>query len=176
MFIYRIQRLNGILTYLISILVGMTVAAMAILIMLSVVVRNLMGFSFQWIVDVNRLIFVWMCFLGVVYASDKELLIRFDMLERRFSPTLHKFSTLLRYIVSLVLFGIMVNAGIEVSQFAKAQVFSTIPISTRWLYIAVIAAGGLLVFQTFVKILLLVVPLVSKKELEIRQNDREMRV
>ena len=176
MFIYRIQRINSILTYLVSILVGMTVAAMAILIMLSVVVRNLMGFSFQWIVDVNRLIFIWMCFLGVVYASDKELLIRFDMLDKRFSPTLHRFFMLLRYIASLVLFGIMVKAGIEISQFAKAQVFSTIPISTSWLYIAVIAAGGLLIFQTVVKILLLLVPLASKKDLEVRQGGREMRV
>lgn len=158
MIINRMQRVNSMLTHLVSVLIGMTVAAMAILIMLSVIVRNLMGFSFQWIVDANRLIFIWMCFLGVVYASDKELLIRFDLLDKRFPLTFHKFLTLLRYIASLALFGIMMKAGIEVSQFAKAQVFSTMPISTQWLYIAVTTAGALLVFQTVVKILLLLVP------------------
>lgn len=172
MFINRMQHLNSGLTHLVSVLIGMTVAAMATLIMLSVIVRNLMGFSFQWIVDANRLIFIWMCFLGVVYASDKELLIRFDLLDNRFPPTVRKLFTFLRYLASLVLFGIMVKAGIEVSQFAKAQVFSTMPISTRWLYIAVVAAGVLLVFQTVVKILVLLVSPASGKNLETRQGDR----
>ena len=163
MFIDQIQRINSILTGLTRIAMSMTVAAMAILIMLSVIVRNLLGFSFQWIVDVNRLIFVWMCFLGLVYVSDKDLLIRFDMIERHFSPSIHKALTLVRYVVSLVLFGIMAKAGVEVSQFAKAQVFSTIPVSTRWLYMAVVAAGLLLVFQTVVKIIVLLVPPVTGK-------------
>jgi TRAP-type C4-dicarboxylate transport system permease small subunit len=172
MIVYQIQRINSTLTVLTRITMSITVAAMAILIMLSVIVRNLLGFSFQWIVDVNRLIFIWMCFLGLVYVSDKELLIRFDIIERHFSPGLHKALTLLRYVASLVLFGIMVKAGLEVSQFAKAQVFSTIPISTSWLYIAVITAGALLVFQTVVKILVLLIPPLSGKEAGIRQHDR----
>jgi hypothetical protein len=40
MFINRMQRVNSMLTHLVSVLIGMTVAAMATLIMLSVIVRN----------------------------------------------------------------------------------------------------------------------------------------
>ena len=107
-----------------------------------------------------------MCFLGLVYVSDKELLIRFDILERHFSPVLHKVVTLLRYAASLVLFGIMVKAGLDVSQFAKAQVFSTIPVSTSWLYMAVVVTGGLLIFQTVVKILVMLFPRFKKRKWE----------
>ena len=56
MIVYHMQRINSILTGLTRFTMSITVAAMAILIMLSVIVRNLLGFSFQWIVDVNRLI------------------------------------------------------------------------------------------------------------------------
>jgi len=158
-----LQRINSLLTGLVRVTMSISVAAMAILIMLSVIVRNLLGFSFQWIVDVNRLIFIWMCFLGLVYVSDKELLIRFDMIERHFSPRMHKWVTLLRYLVSLGLFGIMIKAGLEISRFAKSQVFSTIPVSIRWLYLAVVVTGGLLVFQTVVKILVMLFPAVSAR-------------
>ena len=156
MIISQLNRLNKFFTRTTGILMSLCVAAMAILIITSVIVRNLLGFSFQWIVDVNRLIFIWMCFLGLVYVSDKDVLIRFDILEKRFTLALQKLFTLCRYIASLVLFLIMIKAGLAVSEFAKVQVFSTIPVSTQWLYIAVVTAGLLLVFQTVVKILLLV--------------------
>ena len=164
MIISKLQRINSILTGLTRFTMSITVAAMAIIIMLSVIVRNLLGFSFQWIVDVNRLFFVWMCFLGLVYVSDKELLIRFDIIEKHFSPSLHKAIHLVRYVVSLIFFGIMVQAGFGVSQFAKAQSFSTIPVSTSWLYLAVVAAGSLLVFQTIVKIFTILFPSVSETD------------
>jgi TRAP-type C4-dicarboxylate transport system permease small subunit len=172
MMVYRLQRINKILTGLTRFTMSISVAAMALLIMLSVIVRNLLGFSFQWIVDVNRLLFIWMCFIGLVYVSDNEQLIRFDIIEKHFSPLLHKIVNLLRYSASLILFGIMVKAGLDVSQFAKAQSFSTIPVSTSWLYLAVVAAGGLLVFQTSVKILVLLFPAAIEKGSGTRQVDR----
>ena len=171
MFVSRVQRLNHMLTGLVRIAMSFSVAAMAILIMLSVIVRNLLGFSFQWIVDVNRLIFVWMCFLGLVYVSDQDLLIRFDMLDRHFSPMLHRIALLLRHVASLALFGIMVKAGLDVSQFAKAQVFSTMPVSTRWLYLAVAASGGLLVFQTAAKIIILLTSPVAERAPGLQPHD-----
>ena len=158
-------RINSILTRITGVLMSLSVAMMAVLIMMSVIVRNLMGFSFQWIVDVNRLIFIWMCFLGIVYVSDKDVLIRFDIIDKHFSPIVHRIFTILRYFASVVLFGIMVKSGIEVSEFAGAQVFSTIPVSTRWLYIPVIVAGCILTFQTVVKM----ITMLSRK-VPVKQN------
>lgn len=152
----QLQKINEMLTDITGTLMILAVAAMAILIILSVIVRNIFGFSLQWIVDVNRLIFVWMCFLGVAYVNDKDLFIRFDILDRRFSPAIHKVITLIRYIASLVLYIVMVGAGIQVCEFAKSQVFSTINVSTSWLYAAVIVAGVILTYQTCIKIFVLV--------------------
>ena len=128
------------------------VASMAVLIMLSVIVRNLMGFSLQWIVDVNRLIFVWMCFTGIVYINSSDAFIRFDILEKRFSPAVSRLLKLAFDAGSLALFLIMTRSGLEVSEFAKAQVFSTIPVSTKWLYLAVVCAGAFLSLQTVMRL------------------------
>ncbi len=153
MIVNKLKNINSKITWIIGYLLVLTVASMAILIITSVLVRNILGFSFQWIVDVNRLIFVWMCFLGLIYVNDKDILIRFDLIDHYFSPGVHKIVTIGRYVLSLFLFWIMVKAGLQVSQFARAQEFSTIPVSTCWLYLAVVTAGCLLIFQTLVKIL-----------------------
>ena len=155
MYFNRLRCINSHISRLVSFSMMLSVGAMAVLIILSVLVRNLLGFSFQWIVDVNRLIFIWMCFMGLVYINDKDQLIRFDIIDKHFSKGLHKFFTIMRHFMSLILFGIMVKAGIDVSKFARAQDFSTIPVSTCWLYLAVVTAGILLLFQTVVKIILL---------------------
>lgn len=153
-----LKRINTAVTKTVGVLMSITVAAMALLIITSVFVRNVMGFSFQWIVDVNRLIFIWMCFLGIVFVNDEDRLIRFEILEQHFSPKVRKWVDVFRYAASLVLYAVMCRAGILVSEFAKAQVFSTIPVSTMWMYMAVVAAGVLLVFQTVIKLLVLLLP------------------
>lgn len=162
--IVRLQQINGLLMRVVGLAIGLMVAAMASLIMLSVVARNLLNFSFQWIIDVNRLLFIWMCLLGVVYVSNDERLIRFDLLDKRFPPTLHNIVMLVRYAVSLVLFWIMTTAGMAVSRVAKPQMFSTIPVSTRWMYLAVATTGALLIFQTTMKFLALLPALWSKNQ------------
>ncbi|MCF7933908.1 MAG: TRAP transporter small permease [Spirochaetia bacterium] len=155
MLIKRMQKLNIKITQAVSIVMCLSVAIMASLIILSVCVRNILGFSFQWIVDVNRLIFIWMAFLGIVYVNEKDMMIRFEIVDNALSPALRRIITIVRHLSSLFLFLVMVRAGLLVSNFAKDQVFSTIPVSTKWLYFAVIAAGILLVYQTTVKILVL---------------------
>ncbi len=153
MFQNTLKHINDLIARAVGFLMSLCVASMALLIISSVIIRNTAGMSIQWIVDVNRLLFIWMCFLGIVYINDKDMLIRFDILDRHYTDKLAKVMHFLQQITALTFFYIMTKAGILVSDFAKVQFFSTIPVSTKWLYIPVVFAGSLLVFQTISKLL-----------------------
>lgn len=57
-------------------------------------------------------------------------------------------------LAALVLYGVMVIAGIQVIPFAQPQIFPTMPVSLVWLYLPVVIAGVLLIVQTLATLLL----------------------
>jgi len=50
---------------LMSVLLGLLASSLA----LSVFARNLFSYSFDFIVDLDRILFVWTCFIGLVYIN-----------------------------------------------------------------------------------------------------------
>ncbi|MGR5142036.1 TRAP transporter small permease [Photobacterium sp. DNB23_23_1] len=157
----------------IIILMCMTVCLIALLTLISIVVRNFMGFSFQWVMDVNRLLFVWMCFLGLIYANYKDALIRFDFMDNKFPPKINNVIVIGRHVGCIALFIIMIKAGFEIIDFAKHQEFPTIPLSMASMYYAVVFSGVFLVIQTTLKLIDFLIVITDKGKylnLESRHN------
>ncbi len=144
---------RGISTAVRTILV-IALAFMCLSIAASVFIRNFFGHSFDTIIDINRIFFVWITFLGLVFINGEERLIRFELLEKRLPglarTVLHTFQRL----AALVLYVVMVIAGIQVIPFAQPQIFPTMPVSLVWLYLPVVIAGVLLIVQTLATLIL----------------------
>ena len=141
-------RINGVISKTVSVLMVATLAFMCLSIAASVFVRNFFGFSFDAIIDVNRILFVWITFMGLVFVNGQERLIRFELLEQRLPPAARRVLHFVQRVAALILYVVMTIAGYQMIPFAEPQTFPTIPISLIWLYLPVLAAGSLLVFQT----------------------------
>ena len=141
-------RINGVISKTVSVLMVSTLAFMCLSIAASVFVRNFFGFSFDAIIDVNRILFVWITFLGLVFVNGQERLIRFELLEQRLPPAARRVLHFVQRVAALILYVVMTIAGYQMIPFAEPQTFPTIPISLIWLYLPVLVAGSLLVFQT----------------------------
>ena len=136
-----------------QILMSLTLGILAFSLALSVFMRNLFGFSFDFIVDLDRILFVWTCFVGLVYINGTKKLIRFDLIEQKLPPAVVKRLRFVQNLLALLLFVVMAKAGSEIFSFAKSQKFPTLPFSLVWLYVPVCLAGFLLTIQTVVSLL-----------------------
>ncbi|MFA6506164.1 MAG: TRAP transporter small permease subunit [Treponemataceae bacterium] len=121
--------------------IGLSVAS-------SVFLRNFFSMSIDVVVDANRIMFVWATFFGLVRVNGEGTLIRFELIEQKLSASARKVLLIVQKAACLILYTVMTVAGIQVLNFAKAQVFPTMPISLIWLYLPVATAGFLLIIQT----------------------------
>ncbi len=145
-------RLKGFISNGVRAVMIVTLAFMCLSIAASVFVRNFLGISFDAIIDINRILFVWITFLGLVFVNGQEKLIRFELLELRLPHVARRILHLVQRVAALILYGVMTFAGLQVMPFAEPQVFPTIPISLVWLYLPVVFAGVLLLVQTLASI------------------------
>jgi TRAP-type C4-dicarboxylate transport system permease small subunit len=129
-------------------------AFMCLSIAASVFIRNFFGHSFDTIIDINRIFFVWITFLGLVFINGEERLIRFELLENKLPKIARAVLHAIQRLAALVLYAVMVVAGIQVIPFAQPQLFPTMPVSLVWLYLPVVIAGVLLIVQTLATLLL----------------------
>lgn len=129
-------------------------AFMCLSIAASVFIRNFFGHSFDTIIDINRIFFVWITFLGLVYINGEERLIRFELLENKLPGAARAALHTVQRLAALVLYGVMIVAGIQVMPFAQPQMFPTMPLSLVWLYLPVAISGVLLVIQTLAALVL----------------------
>ena len=141
-------RINGFISAAVRAIMVLTLAFMSLSIAASVFARNFFGFSFDAIIDINRILFVWITFLGLVFVNGQEKLIRFELLEQRLSGAARRVLQFVQRVAALILYVVMTIAGYQMIPFAEPQTFPTISISLVWLYLPVLVAGSLLVFQT----------------------------
>ncbi len=138
---------NG-LSAVVRTLMAASTALMCVTIAASVFARNFFGLSFDAVVDVNRILFVWTTFLGLVYVNGEGKLIRFELIEQNVGENVRRILIIVQRLAGLVLFAVMATAGVAMFPFAQAQVFPTLPISLFWLYLPVSVSGALLILQT----------------------------
>lgn len=138
----------------VRVILVIALAFMCLSIAVSVFIRNFYGHSFDTIIDINRILFVWITFLGLVFINGEERLIRFELLENKLPAVARGVLRTLQRLASLVLYSVMVVAGIQVIPYAQPQLFPTMPVSLVWLYLPVVVAGILLIVQTLATLLL----------------------
>lgn len=122
-------------------------------ILIQIVLRKIFGMSLDYVVDVNRLCFIWISFLGTAYVYGNNELICFDILISRLPARLAAYSGLVCGTSGLVFFIIMIIAGINMTQFTRDQYFSTMKVSYFWLYLPLIIGGCLMIISALEHIL-----------------------
>jgi TRAP-type C4-dicarboxylate transport system permease small subunit len=132
--------LRRVVAWILKILIGF----MILTILAQIVLRRVFNFSMDFVIDINRLCFIWSVFLGAGYVFGTEGLIRFDIFITRLSGAGRAVSEMLCAGASLVFFIIMIYAGFLMIPFTSDQFFSTIRVSFFWLYLPLIVGGVIL--------------------------------
>lgn len=127
-------------------------ALITLFVFVSIVSRNFFSYSFEYSVDGNQLMFMWMCFMGIVVVHSMGTMLKFEMLEQRIPESLRRYWSCALHALVMLVAAIMMVAGYEMLDFAKAQRFSTMPVSYFWLYLPVPLAGFLIFLKAFEKL------------------------
>lgn len=134
--------------------VSLTLAALITLfVFASIVSRNFFSHSFEYSVDANQLMFMWMCFLGIVAVHSMGAMLKFEMLEKRTPASLRPWLNAALNLVTLAIAAIMVVAGAQMLDFAKSQKFSTISVTYFWMYLPVPLAGACIFLKALERLL-----------------------
>lgn len=111
---------------------------MLILITMQILLRNLLGAGTAWGEEICRFCYVWVCYIGLGYATRNNLHIQIDALRKNFPEKLQKILIILTELLMLYVFcrffcGTLENV-MRVS--AMNNRADSINISTNWMYVA----------------------------------------
>lgn len=127
-------------------------ALITLFVFVSVISRNFFSYSFEYSVDANQLMFMWMCFMGLVVVHYNGTMLKFEMLEQRIPSDLRCYWTGILHLLVMAVAAVMIWGGYAMLDFAKAQRFSTMSVSYFWMYLPVPLAGSFILLQAFEKL------------------------
>ena len=119
------------------------VSALTIVTFLQVFTRYVLRNPFFWTEEMARILFIWVCMIGVAMGIGAKGHYGFEALYKLFPKGLRFLCALAAYGVIGLFAVVLVVKGFEELQFAKNQMASTLPITMAWVYVA-LPVGGIL--------------------------------
>ncbi len=117
--------------------------SMAMVVALQVFFRYVLNHSLFWSEELTRYMLVWLSFLGASTAYKRGLHPGVDILTARLPAALQKGCAYLVYIVSFLLFVVMILYGAQFAYFIRAQISPALYLP-KWTVFAIIPASGLI--------------------------------
>lgn len=121
-------------------------------------VRELASINFDWVIELNRILFVWIAYLGAACGFFSSTHIRVEFLFEKLNSSLQKKLDLLIHFINLVFFLVLGNYGYEMIEFGRSNVFATMKVSYMWLYLPICLFGLFSILFTVEKIWLFFAP------------------
>lgn len=134
--------INRILKYLCSV----CLITIVVVFLIEVVFRYILRLSFAWSLEVNRIAFIWMCFMGAAMALRERGHIRFEIIIGRLRLRSQILMSLLCDIVSIAFFAFLLKEGFTIYKLARTTKFPTLGISQGWMYAALPLSALIMLF------------------------------
>lgn len=119
--------------------IGALLALVVVITLAQVVARYLLGSSLVWSEELNRLLHLWLVMLAAARAAH----LRIGLLEDRLPPRAKTILGLVLAAVSLGLLALMIRGGLRLAALTRSDMFTSIPVSMRWMFLALVVGGGL---------------------------------
>lgn len=120
-------------------MVGALLAVVVVITLAQVVARYLLGSSLVWSEELNRLLHLWLVMLAAARAAH----LRIGLLEDRLPPRARAVLDLVLAALSLGLLALMIRGGLRLAALTRSDMFTSIPVSMRWMFLALVVGGGL---------------------------------
>jgi TRAP-type C4-dicarboxylate transport system permease small subunit len=105
--------------------------------------RYVLNHSLFWSEELARYFLVWLTFLGASVAYRRKVHPGIDVIHRRMSPSKRKFCIMTVYIISMILFGVMVFFGLKFAYFVRLQISPALYLP-KWVLFSIIPISGLI--------------------------------
>lgn len=126
--------------------------AMVLVVFANVIGRYYLDTSLAWSEEVSRFMLVWLVFLGAVLAYEKDEHLGLDILVKRLP---RKFEALVGIFTDLMVtfaIGLIVYGGYQMAVDSWDWESTTVPIPLGYVYVIVPVCGGIMIFQTLLKL------------------------
>ena len=135
---------NGIRKLLAGMLIVMLFSIVA-----EIMLREMASINFDWVIELNRILFVWIAYLGAACGFAHCTHIRVEFLYEKLSQPFRKGLDLVLHFLNLSFFIVLSNFGYDMIHFGRSNVFATMKISYMWLYLPICLFGIFSILFTF---------------------------
>ena len=132
---------NAVLQRIIVKLLAVMLMFMLLSIVAEILMREFSGINFDWVIELNRILFVWIAYLGAAYGFGQGTHIRVEFIYEKLNPRLKKLLDLIIHFVNLLFFLVMCVYGYDMIHFGRTNVFATMNVSYMWLYLPIFLFG-----------------------------------
>ena len=131
-----LRALNNAIDRALKYLCSICLITIVVLFLIEVLFRYILKISFAWSWEVNRIAFIWMCFMGAAVALRKRGHIRFEIIVGRLKSRPQVLMSLFCDVLALAFFIFLLKEGCTVYNLARMTKFPTLRISQGWMFAA----------------------------------------
>lgn len=146
------NRLNFIYNHFEEILLVTLFAFMVAVIFLQVIMRYVFNNSLSWSEELGRFLFEWLTWIGISLGARMGQHIKITLLIDKFHNKGAQIVNIISEIIVIIICGLTIYYGVELSNMFISSNFTTIKISLAWGYASVIVGCGLMVIRSLVSI------------------------
>lgn len=127
---------RGIAKFLAILLILMLFSIVA-----EILMREMAAINFDWVIELNRILFVWIAYLGAACGFASCTHIRVEFIYEKLNNQLRRGLDLIIHLINLSFFIVLGNYGYEMIEFGRSNVFATMNVSYMWLYLPICLFG-----------------------------------
>ena len=127
---------NGIRKLLAGMLIVMLFSIVA-----EIMLREMASINIDWVIELNRILFVWIAYLGAACGFAHCTHIRVEFIYEKMNRQLRKWMDVAIHFLNLVFFFGMGIFGYDMIHFGRSNVFATMNVSYMWLYLPICLFG-----------------------------------
>lgn len=125
-------------------------ATMVAVIFMQVIMRYVFENALSWSEELGRLIFEWLTWIGMSLGARMGQHIKITLFTDKLPLRLAHGANIFSDIIIIVICGLTIIYGVEISRMFIGSRFTTLKISLAWGYASVIAGCGLMVIRSLV--------------------------
>lgn len=157
-FIVVLQRVGDFLDRCASMLAALTFLIMSLLVIMQVISRCFLDYSFQWAEEMARYLFIWSTMLAAACATRTQLHIGVDILVSYAKGNLKLIMRMAAQVFLIAAVVIFIIYGGEQAKeaFVSGQTATSFPVSAGVLYLSIPCSGLLMLLYSFTQLLELI--------------------
>lgn len=146
------ERLSFIYNHFEEIILVMSFAVMVAVIFIQVIMRYIFDNSLSWSEELGRFVFEWLTWIGLSLGARVGQHIKITLMVDKLPHTAAQTANIISEAIVIIICGLTIYYGVELSRMFVGSHFTTIKISLAWGYASVIVGCGLMIMRSLVSI------------------------